>query len=454
MTFADLSRAPVLRLLPFGPALAWLRDKSDNSLAQRAAGMAFVIRVVAAAAAYVCQVALARWMGGFEFGIYIYVWTWVLLIGDVVHLGLPLATQRFIPEYTVGKSPERLRGFITGARWMVFGFGIAAMLIGAALVRTFETQIEREQILPLYLGCLALPFFTLSVILDATARAYNWVNLALMPHFLFRPLVMLGLMAVAHAAGFRADATTAMLCILIATFAMAVVQLALVERRLAGVVPRGSRHYELKHWLTTALPLFWVGAFYNLIAYVDVIILEQFRAAHEVAQYYAAARTLLLVSFIYFSVTVAISPRFAKLHAEGDRTGLEKLVASTVRWTFWPSLAATVLILACGWPLLWLFGPDFTAAYPLMFILALGPLARAAVGPAERLLNMAGEQKLCAAVYAAAFAVNIVGCFALIPLFGAVGAAIAVSAAILFESAALFVAAKRRLGLYMLIFGR
>jgi O-antigen/teichoic acid export membrane protein len=453
MTFADIARAPLLRRLPLGAALAWLRDRSDNSLAQRAAGMAFVIRVASAAAAYFAQVVLARWMGGFEFGIYMYVWSWVLLIGDVVHLGLPLAAQRFIPEYTVAKSPEKLRGFIAGASWMVVGFGVAAMVIAAILIRTFEAQIARDQVLPLYIGCLALPFFTLSVILDATARAYNWVNLALMPHFLFRPLVVLALMAIAHLAGFRADATTAMLCVLAATVAMSMVQLVLLDARLRTVVAPVPARYELKHWLVTALPLFWVGAFYNLIAYVDVIILEQFRDPHQVALYYAVARTLLLVSFIYFSVTVAVSPRFAALHAANDRAGLARLVASTVRWTFWPSLGATALMLAFGWPLLWLFGPDFTAAYPLMFILAIGPLARAAVGPAERLLNMAGEQRTCALVYAAAFAVNIVGCFALIPPLGATGAAIAVSAAILFESATLFVAARKRLGLHMFILG-
>jgi O-antigen/teichoic acid export membrane protein len=250
------------------------------------------------------------------------------------------------------------------------------------------------------------------------------------------------------------DATTAMICVLGATVSMALVQLVLIELRLRKAVKPGPRKYELRYWLSTALPLFWVGAFYNLIAYVDVIILEQFRPSQEVGQYYAAARTLLLVTFIYFSVTVAVSPRFAALHAKGDKKGLARLVASTVQWTFWPSLAATLLILACGWPLLWLFGPDFVAAYPLMFILALGPLARAAVGPAERLLNMANQQRLCATVYAAAFAVNLIGCFALIPRFGAAGAAAAVSIAIVFDSATLFFVARARLGLHMLIVGR
>ena len=49
---------------------------------------------------YLSQILLARWMGSFEFGIYVYVWTWVLLIGDLADLGLASAAQRFIPEYT------------------------------------------------------------------------------------------------------------------------------------------------------------------------------------------------------------------------------------------------------------------------------------------------------------------------------------------------------------------
>jgi O-antigen/teichoic acid export membrane protein len=122
-----------------------------------------------------------------------------------------------------------------------------------------------------------------------------------------------------------------------------------------------------------------------------------------------------------------------------------------VHWTFWPSLLATLLILALGQPILWLFGPNFTAGYPLMFILAVGLLARAAVGPAERLLNMMDEQRMCALIYACAFGVNVAGAFILAPRFGSAGAAIAMTAAIVVESALLFVVAKRRLGIHLFI---
>ena len=65
-----------------------------------------------------------------------------------------------------------------------------------------------------------------------------------------------------------------------------------------------------------------------------------------------------------------------------------------------------------------------------MFILAVGMLSRAAVGPAERLLNMLGDRKQCAAIYALAFAINLVLCLLLIPQLGIEGAAIATSTAL------------------------
>ena len=98
-----------------------LADKSDSRLAQLVAGKVFLVRVGSAVLALASQVLLARWMGSFEFGIYIYVWTWVLMIGALSDIGLSSASRRFIPEYTEIKSLDRLRGFLTGSRWLAFG---------------------------------------------------------------------------------------------------------------------------------------------------------------------------------------------------------------------------------------------------------------------------------------------------------------------------------------------
>jgi O-antigen/teichoic acid export membrane protein len=433
---------------------AWLADDSDRSLAQRTAGAAFLIRVASAGVLYLSQVLLARWMGSFEFGVYVYVWTWVLLIGTMADLGLAIAAQRFIPEYAERKVLDLLRGFLTGSRWLALGIATAMAVVGALGVKLIEPWLDHYLVIPLYLACVALPLYGLQNMLDGIARTYNWVNLALLPPYIGRPLTLIAVMAAAHFAGFPSDAVTAMIAAVVSTWANAIVQLVLVDRQLKQKVGRGPKAYAVRTWFATAIPIFMVGSFYLLLTYIDILVLQHFRTPEEVAVYYAAAKTLALVAFVNFSVAAAATHKFSEYHQAGDRARLSAFLADAIKWTFWPSLAATALILALGKPFLWLFGPKFVDGYPLMFILALGLVSRAAVGPVERLLNMLGEQRACALVYAGAFALNLVLCLVLIPPFGAMGAAIATACAVLAESTLLFFVTRHRLGLHVFVFGR
>ena len=173
----------------------------------------------------------------------------------------------------------------------------------------------------------------------------------------------------------------------------------------------------------------------------------------EIAIYYAAAKTLALVSFVYFAVSAASAHKFSAYFEAGDRDRLRVFLADAIRWTFWPSLAATALVLACGWPLLWLFGETFVTGYSLMFVLSVGVLARAAIGPGERFLSMLGEQKACALAALVALLTNIALCFSLIPSYGAFGAAVSTSIAFVMESVLIFVIAKRRLDFHLFFIG-
>ena len=71
------------------------------------------------------------------------------------------------------------------------------------------------------------------------------------------------------------------------------------------------------------------------------------------------------------------------------------------------------------------FGDHFTDAYPLMFILAVGILAKAATGPADTILNMLGHQRASAMSIGLAAVISVTLNLILIPLFSVTGAAIA-----------------------------
>jgi O-antigen/teichoic acid export membrane protein len=435
-------------------AQALFTDGSDFSIARRLAGAAFLIRVVSALIAYLSQILLARWMGGFEFGIYVYVWTWVLLIGGMVDLGLGSAAQRFIPEYAENKSYALLRGFLARSRWLATLVATVVAAIGALCVTLLAPWLDHYTVVPLYLACAALPIYGLAQVQSGIARSYNWVNLGLTPTFVWRQVVLLVLVGGAYALGLPTDAVTATLLGAIALWSTTIGQFAVLNRRLRTKVESGPKTYATRAWFSIAAPIFLVETFYQLLTFSDVIVLKQFVPPDQVAIYYASAKTLALVAFIYFSVAQTIAHKFAEYHVAGDRRRLADFLAHTIRLTFWPSLAAIVLILALGQPLLLLFGRGFVSGYYLMFIIAVGMLARASVGPAERLLNMLGERRACALVYAGSFSINIVLCVLLIPRLGLAGAAIASAVALIAESASLFFVAKIRLGLHCFIFGR
>jgi len=430
-----------------------LADRSDSRLAQLIAGKVFLVRVGSAMLALASQVLLARWMGSFQFGIYIYVWTWVLMIGALSDFGLSSAARRFIPEYTELKLRDCLRGFLTGSRWLAFGAATAIGLVGAIGVTVMAPWLDHFAVVPLYLACVTIPIYGLVQVQAGIAQSYDWPNLALMPFYIWRQLTITVLMGAAYLFGATTDATTAMIVAVVTTWAVTIGQLVMLDRRLKDTVPAGPKRYEVKIWFATSLPIFVAEGFYVLLTYVDILALEHFRSPDEVAVYYAGARLLAVVAFVYFAIAGATTHKFTEYHVAGDKDRLAAFFAETIKWTFWPSLAACALILAAGRPLLGLFGAGFESGYAVMFILAVGMLARATVGPAERLLNMLGERKQCAFIYAAAFAINLALCVILIPRIGIEGAGVATSSALVVESIMLYLVAKRRLGFHVFIMG-
>ena len=431
----------------------WFAGGSDSSLARRLAGAAFLIRVVSAIIAFASQIVLARWLGGFQFGVYVYAWTWVLLLGGMVDLGLGSAAQRFIPEYSEHKQFALLRGFLRGSRLLACLIATTIAAAAAGLVAALSPHIATADVAPLFIACATLPVCGLLQVQSGIARSYGWVNLALSPAYVFRQVLLLALLAYAFVAGLAMNAVTATLTAAAASWAVTISQSVVLDRRLAAKIESGPRAYAARSWLSTAAPIFVVEAFYLLLTYSDVIVLQQFRPPDEVGIYYAAAKTMALVAFIYFSVAQTLAHKFAEYHVAGDRRRLADFLAVAVRMTFWPSLGSIVVLLVFGKPLLRMFGHDFVSGYYLMFIIGVGLLARASVGPAERVLNMLGERQSCALIYAGAFAINLALCFLLIPRMGIAGAALAGAIALVCESVSLFVIAKIRLGLHCFVFG-
>src|SRR6202165_2715423 len=114
---------------------------SEASVTRRLAGTIFIIRVISAALAYLSQILLARWMGGSDYGVYVYVWTWVLLLGSMMDFGISASAQKIIPEYRTHSEHALLRGFLSGSRWMTFVVSAVVSMLLAGVVRLLSPWV-------------------------------------------------------------------------------------------------------------------------------------------------------------------------------------------------------------------------------------------------------------------------------------------------------------------------
>lgn len=440
----DLCRARLVSAV-----LGFLRGSGERDTVQRGAMAVFAVRVASAGLLYLTQVVLARWMGASEFGSYVLAWTWVLVLGGLSHLGLAMATIRLLPEYAVTDRQGLALGLQRGGRRVALAVGTFVALLGLAAVHLLADRLGAGTAKALSLAMACVPFYALTDLQDGIGRGKGLMLAALVPPYVLRPLILLAVMIAGHEFGLPMSAVTAAGAAVAATVSAALVQGWLVRNRRgsANVVPA----FAFRDWLTLSAPLLALYGAELVMQNADVILLAMHRPAIEVGMYFAAAKTMALVMFVHYAVGSAAAHRFSALKARGDDRGLRLAIRDAVRWTFFPSLAAAVAILCLGKPLLWLFSPQFTEAYPVMTVLVVGFLARAAIGPAEFVLNMLGHQTAVATIAAVAALVNVALNFALVPSHGMLGAAVANATALAIAAASNAVVARRRLGLDLFI---
>jgi O-antigen/teichoic acid export membrane protein len=419
--------------------------RDDRARAQRDAVVAFGLRVASAALLYLTQVVMARWIGSHDYGIYVFVWTWVLVLGGITHLGLNAAMMRLLPEYKEHGQLDRFRALVRGGRIFALLAGTLLAAVGMAGLYMFGDHLTGTYILPAYLALICVPLFALTEVQDGIGRGQAWIWIGLLPPYVLRPALVLVAMTAAWAAELPMNATTAAGAAIVATWGAALAQTFLLNRKLKHEVGSGGRDYDFKGWLAVSVPLVVVAAAELMLQNTDILVVSSFMTPTDVAIYFASAKTMSLIMFVHYAVGSAVANRFASLNARGDREQLRAFVRDAVNWTFWPSLASALVILALGKPLLLLFGPQFEAGYPVMFILVVGFLFRSSFGPAEVLLSMLGEHQVCAAVLIVSALLNVALNFALVPPFGLLGAAAATSISLATAALMNYVAARRRL---------
>ncbi len=398
-----------------------------KTIRERNALIVYALRVGGALLAFILQVFLARWVGKFEYGIFAFTWSCVIILGEVLNFGFYHLIQRLIHEYEVKKQFDMLRGAIWGASGVI---AIASTAITVIVILTLylaqgTSWLPEHYVLPLIIGALSLPAFAFADYLSGIGRAHGWMTLAFAPTALFRPIVIISLLVGFLALGFGATATTAMIAATSAIWLTMILALVCTAKDLPKVQVQGPRAYDLKIWLVAALPMMLVSSFELMLFNVDVLMISRYLPTDQTGLYFAATKIMSLVVFLNFAVGSAFSASYALHHAANEAEQLKQSIRRSASLTFYPSLIMLIAIFVFKDLLLSFFGQAFIEASYVILPLSIGLVMRALVGPGERILMMTGQQYRCAAIYLLTVITDIILNIILIPEFGLLGAAIA-----------------------------
>jgi O-antigen/teichoic acid export membrane protein len=190
-----------------------------------------------------------------------------------------------------------------------------------------------------------------------------------------------------------------------------------------------------------------------LFAQADTLILGAVKGPVAVGLYSVAHKGADIITFILMAQNAAFASTAATLYASGDIPRLQRLVTRMARWTLLCSAPIALALIVFGDLFLRFYGPQFGPARTALAILSFGQLVNVGMGSVGILLIMTGHERQAARAVAAAAAANIALTIALVPRWGAEGAAAAYAFSMILWNAWMAVSLHRNVGIHSTAMG-
>ncbi|MGI6031858.1 MAG: flippase [Coriobacteriales bacterium] len=183
---------------------------------------------------------------------------------------------------------------------------------------------------------------------------------------------------------------------------------------------------EPKRHIRPLLVFFLIVAAISIYTMLDTVMLGFLSTNEQVGFYSSAIAVKNALVALVSALSNVLLPRTANLYAHGEHLKFKKLVRKAVRVVLLLSVPLSVVVAVLATPLMtWYAGAAFAGAGPALSVVALAviPIGLSVIFCDEVLIQI-GREATCTWIYLAAAIIDFVGNLVLIPILGALGAAI------------------------------
>ena len=386
---------------------------------------------------FAIQILIVRYLSKADYGAWAYVVSLVSLGVSVATFGLDRSITRFIPIYDEEKEYDKLWGTIVMVAGTILSISFGIILLVYGLHNLLAgTLISNEQAISvLLIMVFGVPIQSMDGLTTglfavmAKPRAIFFRKSILGP--LLRLIVVLllvfsGASVIFLAAGFVTCG--AITVVLYGFFLYRTV-------RREGLLDHFSWATLDMPWrevLGFTVPLLASDLLYMVMNTTDAVLVGHYNGAEGVG----ALRVILPVAhvnlLVFSSFTLLFTPVAARLFARGDTNGIGHLYWHTSAWIAVLTFPIFALTFSLSQPLTaTLYGERYESSATYLTVLAMAYYFNAALGFNGLTLKVFGKVWFIVLISVIAAVVNLALNFALVPLYGPLGAAIATASTLI-----------------------
>jgi O-antigen/teichoic acid export membrane protein len=407
---------------------------------------ALLVRTLGPVSAFLLAMVLARSLGAAGSGNFFVALTLVTAISIIAKFGLETALQRFVGAgQGRGCAPS-----VVGVYRQAVGISLALAVSATGLALALATPIAGAVLndpaqagTVRLLGLLIVPYTWLGVhaaMLKALGRP-AWGGFFEAAAWPLLTLALAGLAMLEGPLSARAIAFAYLMAALLAAAAAWSLVRDCLPRRIQPVPLPARTLYR------SCLSLTGVELMNYALLWTPFMLLPALADAGEAGLYNVAHRLAAQLGLLMLVIASIASARFAAHHQQRQQDDLRRLAGRATRTLILFGLPPAVVLWIWGEAILSLFGAEFAGAGTALRILVAGQLVNLATGPVGYLLAMTGHERTLRSVLLATLGLMLPLALILIPVFGANGAAAAVSLAMAFHNLVCCRLVARRVGL-------
>ncbi len=373
---------------------------------------------------------IVRYLTKAEYGVFSYALSLVAVATTIVTLGTDRAVGRFLPIYQERGRPDAVLGVLLIVFTTIAGFGMALIVLVFGLKDLLSSSLSEPGASALLVILIILaPIQALDDVLMSGFAVFANPRAIFFRRYVLNPIMrisVVGLLIFAH----QDTQFLAVGYVLSGALGLAIYGFLFYRLlRRVGMLPHRRRPQVTVPWrevLGFSLPLLSTDLIYIILNATDVIILGIVTNAETVASYRVIQPAAALNLIVLQSFTLLFTPAASRLFARGDQQGVKDLYWQTAAWVAVASFPIFALTFSLAEPLtVALYQERYASSAVYLAIIAIGRYFDAALGFNGLTVRVFGNVRAVVIVNLVAGALNLVLLLTLIPILGALGAALA-----------------------------